>query len=76
MADFTYSITEHIASLSDGTWELQLNKISWNKRPATFDLRKWNVETDRMGKGCTFTEEEALALRNALNAYFGEGEES
>lgn len=76
MAEFTYKITEHISTLSDGNWELQLNKVSWNNRPATFDLRKWNPETERMGKGCSFSEEEALALRDALNEYFGDEEES
>ena len=67
MANIKYEITEKIAVLSErGVWTKELNKVSWNERPAKFDLRDWNHEEGKMGKGVTLTEEEAQALLNAL----------
>jgi len=73
MAEFTYKIEENIGTLSvKGGWALELNKVSWNKRPASYDLRKWADTYDKMGKGVSMNEQELLALRDILNEYFGE----
>lgn len=62
-----YEITEKIAVLSEkGDWTKELNKVSWNDRPAKFDLRDWNHGEEKMRKGITLTEEEARALLEAL----------
>lgn len=67
MANIKYEITEKIAVLSErGDWTKELNKVSWNERPAKFDLRDWNHEEERMGKGVTLTDDEAEALLEAL----------
>lgn len=69
MAEIKYEIVDKIAILSErGDYTKELNKISWNDRPAKFDIREWNHETERMGKGVTLTEDEVIALREALNA--------
>lgn len=41
--------------------------ISWNDREPKLDLRDWSPEHDKMGKGITFSLEEAVALRDLLN---------
>lgn len=67
MANIKYDITEKIAVLSErGSWSKELNKVSWNDRPAKFDLRDWNHEENKMGKGVTLTDEEARVLMEAL----------
>ncbi|HZK33286.1 MAG TPA: PC4/YdbC family ssDNA-binding protein [Tissierellaceae bacterium] len=67
MANIKYEITEKIAVLSErGDWTKEINRVSWNDRPAKFDLRDWNHETGKMGKGVTLTEEEARMLMEAL----------
>ncbi|MBC8591372.1 YdbC family protein [Wansuia hejianensis] len=67
MANIKYEIVEKIAVLSErGVWTKELNKISWNDREAKFDLRDWNHEEGRMGKGVTLTDEEARELLEAL----------
>ena len=70
MAEFKYEITERIAVLSENGkgWTKELNKVSWNERPAKFDLREWNHEDKKMGKGTTLTEEEVRNLKEVLNA--------
>ena len=63
MNDFSYSIVEHLATLSTkGVWNLELNLISWAGRPATFDLRKWNEDHTKMSKGITLTKDELTTL--------------
>lgn len=67
MANIKYEITEKIAVLSErGTWSKEINKVSWNDRPAKFDIREWNHEEGKMGKGVTLTDEEAKVLLEAL----------
>lgn len=69
MADLKYEITERIAILSEkGVWTKELNKVSWNDRPAKFDLRDWNHEEGKMGKGITLNDEEMQNLKQVLNA--------
>jgi hypothetical protein len=61
--EFTYEIKEEIATLSTkGGWSLELNRISWNGRPATYDLRKWSDDHSRMGKGITLNDDEMAEL--------------
>lgn len=69
MADFKYEITERIAVLSEnGKWTKELNKVSWNGRPEKYDLRDWNHEDNKIGKGTTLTEEELNNLKQVLDA--------
>lgn len=69
MEELKYEIIERIAILSEkGKWTKELNKISWNNRPAKFDLRDWNHEDNKMGKGVTLTDEEMQNLRQVLDS--------
>jgi hypothetical protein len=69
MAELKYEITERIAILSEkGNWTKELNKVSWNDRPAKYDMRDWNHEEGKMGKGVTLTQEEVQNLKQVLQA--------
>ena len=67
---FNYEIVEHIATLSQsGGTSKELNRVSYNGSPAKYDLRSWK-RTDgeeKLLKGLTLTDEEAAALKEALN---------
>ena len=69
MADIKYEITEHIAVLSTSShgWNKELNLVSWNDRPAKYDLREWAPDHSRMGKGVTLSAEEVSTLKDILN---------
>lgn len=69
MAELKFEITEHIGVLSENAkgWTKELNKVSWNERPAKYDLREWSPDHSRMGKGITLTDEDIEALKNLLN---------
>ena len=67
---FNYEIVEHIATLSQsGDTSKELNRVSYNGSHAKYDLRSWK-RTDgeeKLLKGLTLTDEEATALKEALN---------
>ena len=71
MPDIKYEIVEKIAVLSttEKGWSKELNLISWNEREPKYDLRDWNENHDKMGKGITLTKEELIQLKGALNSY-------
>ena len=67
MNDFSYKIIRNITTISQrGNWALELNLISWDGRPATFDLRKWNEDHTKMSKGISLTRDEVKALGKFL----------
>lgn len=71
MAEIKYEIVEKIAVLSErGDWTKELNKVSWNSRAAKYDIRDWNHEEGKIGKGTTLSDEEAKCLKEALDKIF------
>lgn len=66
--EITFEIVEEIAVLSvKGSWSMELNRVSWNHGPANYDIRKWNEDHTRMGKGVTLTEAEMDKLLAAFS---------
>lgn len=63
---FSFEVSEFIAVLrSTRKGEtLELNRVSYNGRPAKLDLRKWKDAQPR--KGFTLTDREARLLLDAL----------
>jgi hypothetical protein len=68
MAEITFEIKETIGVLSESAkgWTKELNLISWNGREPKYDIREWDPEHVKMGKGLTFTMEELAALKALL----------
>lgn len=67
MNNFSYRIIRNITTISQrGNWALELNLVSWDGRPATFDLRKWNEDHTKMSKGISLTRDEVKALGKFL----------
>lgn len=69
MADIKYEIKETMGALSESPkgWKKELNLISWNDNAPKFDIRDWDPEHKKMGKGVTLTNEELKKLRDILN---------
>ncbi len=67
--DFSFQIKQSlgIISTSKAGWTTELNKVSWNNKPAKYDLRPWDPEHKKMGKGLTLTTEELIELKSLLN---------
>ena len=57
MPDIKYEIKKTIGVLSESPkgWAKELNLISWNGKEPKYDLREWDPEHGKMGKGVTLT---------------------
>ncbi|MFN7251448.1 MAG: YdbC family protein [Anaerobacillus sp.] len=69
MAEIKYEIEKTFGELSESAkgWKKELNLISWNGRAAKYDLREWDPNHEKMGKGMTLSKEELIALKELLN---------
>lgn len=67
--EFSYEILEEIAVLSENPkgWRKEFNLVSWNGRPAKFDIRDWAPNHEKMGKGVTLSNEEFQAFKEAIS---------
>lgn len=69
MADIKFELQEKIGVISEGAkgWKKELNLISWNGREAKYDLRDWDEDHTKMGKGITLSKDELIQLKELLN---------
>mgnify|MGYP003571508901 CR=1 FL=1 len=69
MPEIKYEITTELGKLSEteSGWAKEANLVSWNGRDPIYDIRTWNRDHTRLGKGITLTKAEAAALRDILN---------
>jgi len=69
MAEIKFEIIENIGVLSESAkgWNKELNLVSWNDKEPKYDLREWDPEHKKMGKGVTLTIQEFKKLRDVLN---------
>ena len=65
MADLKFEIIKKIGVLSETEkgWKKEINLVKWNDFAPKYDLRDWNEDHTRMGKGITLTEDELNKLR-------------
>jgi hypothetical protein len=68
MTDIKFEIVKTLGILatSEKGWTKELNLVSWNDRPAKFDLREWSPDHQTMSKGITLSNEEMKALKELL----------
>jgi hypothetical protein len=67
--DFKFEIEEVIGVIKESDkhdWCKAITKISWNKNPATIDIRNINMSENKVGKGISLSDEEADKLTNIL----------
>ena len=62
-------IIESYGVFSEGTrnWNKEVNLVSWNGRPAKLDIRNWQRDHSKCGKGIAITRAEAEELVKLLN---------
>lgn len=69
MAEIKFEITDNIGIISETPkgWTKELNMVAWNNFAAKYDIREWDPDHQKMGKGLTFNKEEIKNLRDLLN---------
>lgn len=68
MTGIKFEIKENIGVLSESAkgWTKELNLVSWNDKEAKYDLREWDPEHKKMGKGVTLSKEEIEELKKII----------
>ncbi len=71
MADIKFEIVEKVGVLSetDKGWKKEINLVSWNDREPKYDIRDWDENHEKMGKGITLSEDEINKLKDILNTF-------
>lgn len=64
-----FVIVQHIADISreNNGWKKELNLVGWHDREPVYDIRAWNADHSRYGKGVTLTAGEMAALKGVLS---------
>ena len=69
MAEIKFEIVENLGVIGTSTknWTKEINLVSWNGRKAKIDIRDWDENHEKMGKGVTLSKEELKALKDILD---------
>lgn len=64
-----FVIVQHIADISreNNGWKKELNLAGWHDREPVYDIRTWNADHSKYGKGATLTAGEMAALISVLS---------
>lgn len=67
--ELKYEIINELGVISEGSkgWKKALTRVSWNQSEPKYDLRTWDPEYKKAGKGITLSEEELRALKKLLD---------
>ncbi|MGF6376793.1 hypothetical protein M2140_001871 [Clostridiales Family XIII bacterium PM5-7] len=66
-----FEIKRHLGVLNNqkGGWTKELNLISWNGQKPKYDVRDWDVDHTRMGKGLTLS---VYEMRKLVDYYLSD----
>ena len=69
MAEYKFEIVKNYGSVSENNngWVKEVNLVSWNDREPVYDIRAWQENHEKLGKGITLTEAELKNLKELLN---------
>lgn len=76
--EITKDIREHIGVIRStirgrkegDAWTKEVNLVSWNGGIPKIDIRDWDADHERCGKGITLSKEEAREVVEILQKYF------
>ena len=68
MSELKYEIKKFIGVIGEGTrgWKKEVNLVSWNDRKPKLDIRDWDENHEKMGKGVTLNKGEVEQLKRLL----------
>lgn len=66
--NFKFEIVKNITVLSTDRngWTKELNLVSFNDAPPKYDIRSWDPDHQKMGKGVSLSREEMQEMLDAL----------
>lgn len=63
-----YKLVEQLGIIDShkSGWNREVNLVAWNGKPPKFDIRDWDPDHERMSRGITLHEKEAIKLAKIL----------
>ncbi|WXZ92904.1 hypothetical protein KSU05_06215 [Fusobacterium nucleatum] len=67
--ELKFEILNDLGTISESTkgWSKKLTRIIWNEDEPKYDIRAWDSELKKMGKGITLTEKELRQLKELID---------
>lgn len=67
--EISCEIVQHLCVLEERNagWKLEFNIVKWNDEEPKYDIRPWNEDHSKCGKGITLTEDNLKALVEYCN---------
>lgn len=63
-----FSIIKDFGSFGEGKWQKHLTLIKWGKNEPKYDIRPWNEDMTKMGKGITLDDAELFDLMTLIES--------
>ena len=64
--DFSYEVVKDFGGFGEGKWQKHLTLISWNGRDPVYDIRPWNEDMSKMGKGVSLSDSDLFDLMSLI----------
>ena len=64
--ELEFSIIKDFGGFGDGKWQKHLTLIKWGKNQPKYDIRPWNEDMTKCGKGITLDDAESLDLQSLI----------
>ena len=67
--ELKFEILNNLGTISESTkgWSKKLTRVIWNEDEPKYDIRAWDSELKKMGKGITLTEKELRQLKELID---------
>lgn len=67
--DLKFEIINELGVISTGSkgWKKAVTRVSWNGAEPKYDIRPWDANYEKMGKGITLDESELRALKKIID---------
>ena len=66
--DIVFEIVEHIGAIKTfpNGWTKELNVVRWNNGDPKYDIREWDEDHEKMGRGITLRPDEMQTVMDLL----------
>lgn len=72
--DFNFEIIKDFGGFGEGKWQKHLTLIKWGDNEPKYDIRPWNDDMTKMGKGVTLDYEDIMDLQEMFEAILNDEE--
>lgn len=65
--DFSFEVVKDFGAFGEGKWQKHLTLLSFNGKPPKYDIRPWNDDMSKMGKGISLDLEDLMDLQEMFS---------